>query len=142
MPITDFGYLASGDARRLAEVVGSALEELAAPTVRIHGGSALVDDDDRCVWAELTGDEDMLSALGAIARRVVSAVEPLGLFRDRRQFKPRLAVATITDATTVDHLETVLAALAAYTSEPWALDEVALFQRGSGVWQTIAVGRG
>jgi hypothetical protein len=33
---------------------------------------------------------------------VVAGVEPLGYVRDGRQFKPRLAVATITDATTVE----------------------------------------
>lgn len=141
IPITDFGYLASGDARR----VGDALEQVCAglgagPTVHVHGGAALVDPEDRSVWANLAGSEEDLAALRSIALAVVAGVEPLGYFRDRRQFKPRLAIATITDATSVEHLEQVLAALDAYDSGPWPVREVALLQRGSGVWRTLPVG--
>jgi hypothetical protein len=71
---------------------------------------------------------------------VVSAVEPLGFFCDRRQFRPRIAVATINDATTAEHLEQVLGALSAYESEPWPVAEVTILQRGSGVWRTVPVG--
>jgi 2'-5' RNA ligase len=141
IPVTDFGYLASGDARR----VGDTLEQVCAglppgPTVHVHGGAALVDPDDRSVWANLAGREDDLAAMRSIALAVVAGVEPLGYFRDRRQFKPRLAVATITDATTVEHLEQVLTALDAYESDPWPVREVTLLQRGAGVWRTLCVG--
>jgi 2'-5' RNA ligase len=141
LPITDFGNVASGDARRL----GDALERLCAdlpsrPTVRLGGGAALLDPGDRCVWANLTGADDDLAAMRAVASAVVAGVEPLGYFRDRRQFKPRLAIATITDDTTVEHLEQVLAALDAYESEPWEVREVALLQRGAGPWRTLPIG--
>lgn len=141
LPITDFGYLASGDARRLADALVEVCAALPpGPTVRVHGGSALVDPDDRSVWAELTGSDDDLEAMRRIASSVVSGVERLGFFRDRRRFKHRLAVATINDATTAEHLERVLAALDAHESEPWSVDEVAILQRGSGVWRTVPVG--
>jgi len=141
LPITDFGYLASGDARRLVDAVGQVCSAVATcPSVRVSGGSALVDPDDRSVWAELDGADDDLEAMREIALAVVSGVEPLGYFCDRRQFKPRLALATITDATTVEHLEDALAALAAYRSEPWTVDELTILQRGSGVFRTVPIG--
>jgi 2'-5' RNA ligase len=140
LPVTDFGNLASGDARRVADALEAALAELPAPTVRVQGGAALVDEDDRCVWAEVVGDDDELDRLRAIAQRVVSAVEPLGLFRDRRQFRSRFPIATITDTTTVEHLEHVLAALTSYAGRPWTVDEVTLLQRGSGAWREVPIG--
>jgi len=143
LPITDFGYLASGDARRLVDAVAQACAALpVGPTLHISGGSALVDPEDRSVWADLAGTEKDLDAMRGAARAVVSAVEPLGFFCDRRQFRPRLAVATITDDTTVEHLEQVLHALAAYSSESWNVTEVAVLQRGSGVWRTVPIGPG
>lgn len=141
LPITDFGYLNAGDARRLGDAVERACAELPrGPTVRVSGGSALIDPADRCVWAELEVADDDLEALRTIARSVVSAVEPLGFFCDRRRFRPRIAVATITDATTVEHLEQVLAALTDYQSAPWRMAEVDIMQRGAGVWRTVMVG--
>lgn len=143
LPITDFGYVASGDARRLVDAVSRVCSEVtAAPTVLVSGGAALIDPDDRSVWADLSGSEDDLEALRTIAREVVSGVEPLGFFRDRRRFRPRFPVATINDATTVEHLERVLAALGSYRSEPWVVDELAILQRGSGVWRTVPIGGG
>jgi hypothetical protein len=141
LPITDFGYVTSSDARRLGDAVDRACAELPrGPSVRVAGGSALIDPDDRSVWAELAADDEDLDALRAIARAVVSAVEPLGFFCDRRQFRPRIAVATINDATTAEHLEQVLDALSAYESEPWRAAEVTILQRGSGIWRTVPVG--
>jgi len=141
LPITDFGYLMSGDARQLADALERACAELPqGPSVRVAGGSALIDPKDRSVWADLAAEGDDLDALHAIAQAVVSAVEPLGLFCDRRQFRPRIAVATINDSTSVEHLEQVLTALSAYESEPWRITEVSILQRGSGVWRSVPVG--
>jgi hypothetical protein len=142
VPITDFGYVASGDARRL----GDTLEQVCAglppgPTLRVRGGAALVDPDDRSVWAEIAGSEEDLAAMRAIAQAVVAGVEPLGYFCDRRQFKPRLAVATITETTTVEHLEQVLATLDTLDAPPWQVGEVTLMQRGAGTWRVLPVGR-
>jgi hypothetical protein len=140
LPITDFGFLASGDARRLADALTAVCAPLARPTVRISGGAALVDPDDRSVWADVTGTDEELAAMRAVAQAVVSGVEPLGFFCDRRQFRPRFPIATITDATTVEHLEQVLEALTAYSSEPWTMGEVAVLERGAGIWRSIPVG--
>lgn len=141
LPITDFGYLNAEDARRLGDAVERACAELPrGPSVRVSGGSALIDPDDRSVWAELEVTDDDLAALRTIARTVVSSVEPLGFFCDRRRFRPRLAVATINDATTVEHLEQVLGALSDYQSAPWKMAEVDVLQRGAGVWRTVMVG--
>jgi 2'-5' RNA ligase len=111
-----------------------------APTIRVQGGSALVDPEDRAVWANLVGTDDELTAMRDISQALVSGIEPLGYYRDRRQFKPRLPMATITDATTVEHLERVLETLDLYRSAPWQVSEVTIFQRGSGAWRTLTVG--
>jgi hypothetical protein len=141
LPITDFGNVTSVDARRLIDAVQAACADFPrGVSVRVSGGAALIDPNDRSVWAEIEVADDDLDVLRTIAREVVSAVEPLGLFCDRRQFRPRFAVATINDATTVEHLEQVLAALSAYRSEPWEIAEVAILQRGVGVWRTVAIG--
>jgi hypothetical protein len=141
LPVTDFGYVTSSDARRLGDAVERACAELPrGPSVRVSGGSALIDPKDRSVWADLAIPDEDLDALRNIAGAVVSAVEPLGFFCDRRQFRPRLAVATINDATTAEYLEQVLAALSAYESEPWKITEVSILQRGDGVWRAVPVG--
>jgi 2'-5' RNA ligase len=141
VPITDFGWLTADDARRVANALSQVCAELPpAPTIRVGGGSALVEPEDRAVWANLDGSEDEIGAMRAIASALVSGVEPLGYYRDRRQFKPRFPVATINDATSVEHLERVLATLEMYRGAPWQVREVALIQRGSGVWRTLAVG--
>jgi 2'-5' RNA ligase len=146
LPITDFGYLAAPDARRLLKAITDALAELDPVTVRVSGGAALVDEDDRSVWAELSGDPDDLTGLRRVASAVVASVQPLGLFCDRRQFKPRLALATINDQTTAEHLEAVLASLADWDGEPWLVDHVQLLQRAtdrrgaSAVWASVPIG--
>jgi len=140
LPITDFGFLASGDARRVADALTEVCAPLARPTVHISGGAALVSPDDRSVWADVGGTDDELAAMRTVAQAVVSGVEPLGLYCDRRQFRPRFQIATITDHTTVEHLEQVLEALAAYTSEPWTIDAVAVLQRGAGIWRSVPIG--
>ena len=99
-----------------------------------------MDPEDRSVWANLSASDTELRAMGDIARALVAGIEPLGYYRDRRQFKPRLPLATITDTTTVEHLERVLSALELYSSPPWQVSEVTVFKRGSGVWRTLPVG--
>jgi len=142
IPVTDFGWLTPDDARRVGDVLAEVCAGLpAAPMVRVQGGSALVDPDDRSVWANLAASDDELRAMGDIARALVAGIEPLGYYRDRRQFKPRLPLATITDTTTVEHLERVLSALELYHGDPWQITEVTVFKRGSGVWRTLPVGR-
>jgi hypothetical protein len=141
IPVTDFGWLTPEDARRVGDVLAEVCAGLPpAPMVMVQGGSALVDPEDRSVWANLAASDDDLRAMGDIARALVSGIEPLGYYRDRRQFKSRLPVATITDATTVEHLERVLATMELYRSTPWQVSEVTIFRRGAGVWRTLPVG--
>jgi hypothetical protein len=141
IPVTDFGWLTPEDARRVGNVLAEVCAGLpTAPMVMVQGGSALVDPGDRSVWANLAASDDDLRAMGDIARALVSGIEPLGYYRDRRQFKARLPVATITDATTVEHLERVLASMELYRSTPWQVGEVTIFRRGSGAWRSLPVG--
>ena len=129
VPITDFGYVTAQDRGRLVGAVAAACRAMTVRTVRVSGGTTLVEEGDRSVWAQLQGDPEDLGALRDLAAGVVAGVEPVGFFCDRRQFRPRFAVATINDLTTVEHLERVLAALDAYTSDPWRVDTVAILQR-------------
>jgi hypothetical protein len=140
VPITNFGFVHTTTARTLGSVLAVATERYGAPEVVFSGGSALLDEDDRFVWAQLRSDDDGVEVMRGIAREVVSAVEPLGLFCDRRAFRDRVPVARINDGTTVEHLESVLAALDAYTSQPWRVTEVAVLRRGVGPWANVPIG--
>ena len=141
IPVTDFGWLTPDDAKRVATTLTRVCAELPPPpTVRVQGGAALVDPDDRSVWASLDAPEEDLQAMRGIASALVSGIEPLGYYRDRRQFKARFPLATITDTTTVEHLERVLSALDLYRGTPWQVSEVTIFKRGSGVWRVLPVG--
>ena len=126
LPITGFGNVTAGDAAKLADTLTDAAADWARPTVRIAGGGALEFPDDRAVWAKLEGDVDDLVS---IARGVVQAVQSRGFFVDRRTFRPWLALATITDATTAPYLEEVVAALDAFRGEPWTVDCVSVVKR-------------
>jgi hypothetical protein len=140
LPITDFGFVQAATARSMVRAIAEATQRYQRPKVVFHGGAALVDDEDRHVWASIDAPDDGVDVMRGIAREVVSAVEPLGLFCDRRQFQPRLPLATVNDRTTVEHLEAVLAALDGYTSEPWEIGEVVILRRGAGVWEQVPVG--
>jgi len=141
IPITDFGWLTPDDAKRVYNALTEVCAGLPpAPTIRVGGGSALVEPEDRAVWANLLGSDEEIAAMRTIAVALVSGIEPLGYYRDRRQFRPRFPIATITDATTVEHLERVLSTMELYRSPPWQVSEVTLYQRGSSPWRTLTVG--
>jgi hypothetical protein len=55
-------------------------------------------------------------------------------------FRDRVPVARINESTTVEHLESVLAALDAHTSQPWRVSEVTVLRRGVGLWESVAIG--
>jgi 2'-5' RNA ligase len=126
LPITGFGNVTAGDASKLAATLTDAAAGWTRPTVRIAGGGALEFPGDRAVWAKLEGDVD---GLVSIARGVVQAVQRRGFFVDRRAFRPWLAVATITDATTAPSLEEVVAVLDAFRGEPWTVECVSVMKR-------------
>ena len=123
LPITAFGNLTAHDARRLVAALTDAAETWERPTVHFSGGGALESPGDAAVWARLAGDVD---ALAGIAAAVTRCVESLGLFVDRRIFKPALAVATVTESTTGPDLDAVVGALQELQGQPWEVDSVVL----------------
>jgi len=123
LPITSFGNLTTNDARRLVAALSEAAAGWAWPVVRFAGGGALEFPGDRAVWARLDGD---VVGITAIARDVTTTVERLGLFVDRRAFRPMLAVATVTESTVGSDLEQVVDALDGLSGQPWQVDTVVL----------------
>ena len=119
IPVTSFGNLTVQDAEGLAEALTTAAVEWTAPQVYFAGGTALDFPGDWSVWAKLGGD---VADLGAVARGVVQSVEGLGLFVDRRTFRPMLSLATVTHATTGPFLQQVVDALEQYRGEPWTAE--------------------
>lgn len=145
VPITDFGFVRPAIARDLVTAVARVSEKWTPPQVVLSGGTALLDEDDRYLWAEVNAEDDGVEVLRGIAREVVAAVEPLGFYCDRRQFRSRIPLATINDRTTVEHLEVVLAALDGYCSQPWTVDELSILRRHGGgqpstPWETVPLG--
>jgi 2'-5' RNA ligase len=123
LPITGFGNLTTNDAYAIAAAISAAAGSWEAPTVRLAGGAALDFPGDWNVWAKVTGETD---ALATIARGVVHEVEPLGFFVDRRKFRPMLAVAKVTAATTGPYLEEIVAALDAFEGQEWVVQDVVI----------------
>jgi 2'-5' RNA ligase len=121
--VTEFGNLTTSDAHRLADVITEAARGWSPATVHFAGGTALDFPGDWSVWAKLAGDVDPLMA---IARGMTRSVEHLGLFVDRRLFRPMLSLATVTEATTGPYLQAVVDALDAFRGEDWTVDEVSL----------------
>lgn len=125
LPIAGFGNLPQGEVRRLvAELRRESTGWGAAPRLRFDGATALEWEGDRSVWARLAGEVD---ALTAITRRIPTTVQRLGLFIDRRRFRPLLEVATITAATTADRLESLVRELGG-PGPDWVLEEITLLR--------------
>jgi 2'-5' RNA ligase len=127
VPITSFGNLSRGEARRLIATLGSAVGEWGPPPrLRFSGSTALEWPGDYCVWAKLGGEVDRFSD---IARRVPGVVQRLGLFVDRRSFRPWMPVGSITDHTTAAYLERLVGALDAAEGPEWTLTSISLLQK-------------
>ena len=126
LPVTPLGNLTPRDARRLAAAVTDALAPLPRPVVRTHGGVALEPIGDDRVQVRLVGDE---TGLRTVVSAALGAIEQVGIFCDRRVFRPLLPLARVNEATTEADLEAALAALAGPEGRPWAVDHVALLQR-------------
>lgn len=129
LPITAFGNLTSGDARRLADELTATFAGWQRPTVWFGGGGALEWPGDRMVWARLEGE---VAELTGVSRGVTTCVERLGLFVDRRVFRPMLAVAEVTASTTGPDLEAVVGALEEFRGQSWEVDAVVLTVDPSG----------
>ncbi len=126
IPVTRFGNVTQSDARALGAMLRREAAGWAPPKLYFAGATALEWRGDESVWARLDGDVDGLLALG---RGVSSVVRRLGFLVDRRQFRPLLAVGTITDHTTAPYLERLVAALEAFAGQPWRLEHLVVLRR-------------
>ena len=126
LPITHFGNVTAGDSVKLANALRAESATWRRPEVRFRGGAALEFPGDESVWAKLEGDIDDLMTIG---RGVPLLVQRLGFFVDRRQFRPWLAVGTITDHTTAPYLQEIVDALDAFEGRTWTVDSVMLMKR-------------
>lgn len=123
--IAVFGNLPTGDVQRLGDVIAEAAADWPAPRLHVAG----VDGQEQpgAVGVALGGE---LDALTAVARGVTGSVEALGLFVDRRRFRPAVVVAQVAAASApdADTLARVRAALAGHHGEPWTVDHLSLLK--------------
>jgi 2'-5' RNA ligase len=126
LPLTHFGNVTLGDSVQLSNALRAEALTWPRPTLSLAGGTALEFSGDESVWAKIDGDIDALKAIG---RGVPQIVQRLGFFVDRRQFRPWLAVATITDSTTAPYLQKVVDALESFEGTPWTVTTVQLMKR-------------
>lgn len=126
VPLTGFGNVTLGDSVQLSKALRTEAQTWERPTVRLAGGTALEFRGDESVWAKITGDVDALQTIG---RSVPQVVQRLGFFVDRRQFRPWLSVATITESTTAPYLQAVVDALEGFEGQTWTIDSISLMKR-------------
>ncbi|MEP6817276.1 MAG: hypothetical protein ABI873_17185 [Marmoricola sp.] len=131
IPITTFGHLTRVDSELLADALRTAVATWERPTLHFTGGTALEFPGDQAVWARLGGDLDRLQVIG---QGVPKVVQRLGIFVDRRQFRPWLSLGTITEETTAAYLEELVAALDRFAGTTWTHEHVSLMsgQPGGG----------
>jgi hypothetical protein len=125
LPLTGFGNVTLGDSVKLAGVLRAEAATWPRPTLTFAGGAALEFPGDESVWVKIDGDVEALKTIG---RGVPQAVQRVGYFVDRRQFRPWLSVGTITDTTTAPYLERLVAALDEFRGEWWTAEAVSLMK--------------
>ena len=130
LPFAHFGNVSLTDRTALRGVMEEGVAGWAPIELRFRGGSALVDDKDDSVWAELDGDIEQLAALGAAIPRYV---QRLGFLIDRRVFHTRMRIARITPDTTVEFLERLLTRLQGYSGPAFTVHDVVLLRRHPGL---------
>lgn len=125
VPIAAFGNLPTGEVLRLGDVLEEAVATARPADLRVGGvGEELPE----AVALALDGDVD---GLAAVARSVSGAVEGLGLFIDRRRFRPAVVVARSRPAAgpeATEELDRVRGALESHRSAPWTLDHLSLLR--------------
>jgi RNA 2',3'-cyclic 3'-phosphodiesterase len=126
VPVTHFGNVTLSDSRLLASALRADCATWKPADLRLAGGTALEWRGDRSVWLKVDGDTEELLTIG---RGVPHTVQRLGFFVDRRQFRPLLAVGTVTDVTTAPYLEKLVAALEDFVGTTWTLSELSLMRR-------------
>ncbi|KAA1426034.1 2'-5' RNA ligase family protein [Nocardioides antri] len=120
IPITSFGSLLPPDCDRLAHMLRRAFEGAEAPIVWFDGARS---EEDSTVTLGLAGDVEPLADL---ARFVPEAAENMRLYVDRRQFRPRIQVATIGPESSPTLLAAALDNLAGWSGSPWAVPGLSL----------------
>ena len=125
LPLTGFGNVTLGDSVKLITVLREAVATWPRPALTFAGGAALEFPGDDSVWVKIDGDVEGLKTIG---RGVPQAVQRVGYFVDRRQFRPWLPVGTITDATTAPYLERLVAALDEFRGEWWTAEAVSVMK--------------
>ena len=129
LPMGGFGHVGLTDRMALQSALKTEAACWAPLTLRFHGASALVEEGDDSVWAELDGDLEQLTAMATVMPRVVHR---LGFLIDRRSFRSRVRIARINPATSIDVLAKVLERLDGYQGTAWTAHDVALLRRRSG----------
>lgn len=138
IPITSFGNVAQQDSERLLGQLRKVTAGWPRPELRFHGSAALEFEGDESVWAKVDGDVEGLLQIG---RGIPVAVQPLGFLVDRRQFRPWLAVGSITAETKLPYLEKLTAALDSFEGQPWTPESLTVFRKfptdASGVVEKV-----
>ncbi len=126
--VARFGNLTSGDVGALRRALTAAGPAWRTPTVRIAGSTILESSGSHSIAVTLAGEVDDLAS---IAGDVKSCAQRLGLFLDRRDFTPSIAVAPLADATPGPSGLAALAALADFEGEAWTADHISVMRNVS-----------
>jgi RNA 2',3'-cyclic 3'-phosphodiesterase len=125
LPLTGFGNVTLGDSVKLISVLRAEAATWPRPSLTFAGGAALEFPGDESVWVKIDGDVEALKTIG---RGVPQAVQRVGYFVDRRQFRPWLSVGTITDTTSAPYLERLVAALDEFRGDWWTAEAVSVMK--------------
>lgn len=129
LALARFGSVVQSDAYRLGDLLTERVEAIPAPRLQVVGITALPEDGDDGVWADLGGDLDAVADLAAqIPRWVLES----GFVPDRRAYRSRIRLARITPQTTADYLESLIGRVGGYRGERWTPEGVTLAHAGSG----------
>ena len=123
--VARFGNLTSGDVEALRRALTEAGPTWPSPTVRIAGSTILESSGSHSIAVTLTGEVDDLAG---IARDVKSSAQRLGLFLDRRDFTPAIAVAPLADATPGPSGLAALGPSPTSREKPWTADHISVMR--------------
>ncbi|GAA1878121.1 2'-5' RNA ligase family protein [Lapillicoccus jejuensis] len=128
LTVARFGNLTTPDAHRLTSALVEAATDWSTPTVRIAGASVWESSRIPQLALDLSGD---LDGLHGIARDVRATVQGLGLFLDRRDFRPSLPVAPLPEGGADDEVAAVAAAVAGEVGEPFTVTHLSLLRQAT-----------
>lgn len=125
VPIAAFGNLPTGEVLRLGDVLEEGVAEAHAADLCVAGPAPEQPD---AVSVAVGGD---VEGLTAVARSVSGTVEGLGLFIDRRRFRPAVVVArsrVVGGQDAAAELSRLRAGLETYRSQDWTMDHLSLLR--------------